>query len=71
MSSYDENCKLKEDQLKPLLTDKFLETLLESVKVCGWSVDYCESLQFVEYCFELTGKELLLSDMECYEYDEE
>jgi len=46
----------REKKLQPLLTDDFLATLKEAVKVCGWSVDHIESSQFVAWCFELAGK---------------
>jgi hypothetical protein len=46
-----------EAELKPLLTDEFLETLRLAVKTCGWTVDHTESAHFVEWCFELAGKE--------------
>lgn len=46
-----------EENLKGKLTDEFLSTLEEAVRVCGWSVDFVESSQFVSWCFRLAQKE--------------
>ena len=46
-----------EEKLKPLLTDEFLSTLALAVKTCGWTVDHIESAAFVEWCFDIAGKE--------------
>jgi len=54
---YDKRLKEAEEALKPMLTDEFLETLKQSVKTCGWSVDHVESSAFVCWCFDLAGKE--------------
>ena len=43
-------------ELRPLLTDEFLETLRLSVKTCGWNVDHIESSEFVSWCFGVAGK---------------
>jgi len=58
MATYDENEKIAEEKLKPLLTDEFLSTLALAVKTCGHSVDYVESARFAEWCFELAEKEM-------------
>lgn len=47
----------KEELLKPLLTDEFLETLLVAARTCGWSVDLIEISSFVGWCYELAGKD--------------
>ena len=44
--------------LKPLLTDTFLITLAEAVKICGWNVDHIESAQFVKWCYQVVDKEV-------------
>lgn len=68
MGTYDENAAEAEGRLKPLLTEEFLETLRLAVKTCGWSVDHIESSQFVDWCFNLAGKEE--PDTEAFRYDE-
>ena len=67
MNKYDEKAEDAENNLKPLLTDEFLETLRMAVKTCGNSVDHVESSQFVDWCFELAGKQKL--DTEPFDYD--
>jgi hypothetical protein len=57
VSDYDINLKKAEDELLPLLTDDFLETLRLAVKTCGWSVDHIESARFVGWCYDLAEKE--------------
>ena len=54
---YDKKGKEFEAELKPILTDEFLSTLVKAVQTCGWSVDYVESVDFVKWCFEVAGKE--------------
>lgn len=58
----------REKELVPLLTDDFLSTLKEAVKVCGWSVDHIESSAFVRWSFELAGKGYL-SFEDLYPYE--
>ena len=53
---YEQRQKEKQNLLKKHLDDKFLKTLVESVKTCGHDVDYFESTSFVEWCFSLAGK---------------
>ena len=60
----------KEKELKPYLTDEFLSTLKEAVKVCGWLVDHIESSEFVGWCCDLAGKGYP-KDKELEPYDEE
>jgi hypothetical protein len=55
----------KELALTPRLTDEFLATLEEAVRVCGSGVDFVESNQFAAWCFRLAGKEY--PDEEPYE----
>lgn len=47
-----------EELLKPKLTNDFLDTLVQAVNTCEWAVDFIESAQFVDWCFELAGKPL-------------
>lgn len=51
----DEN-NMTENDLKPLLTDDFLETLRLAVKVRGWDQDAVETISFANWLFELAGK---------------
>jgi len=55
MDDIDYNKKSEELELnlKPKLTREFLNTLVEAVKICGWSVDLIESANFVDWCFDL------------------
>lgn len=62
---YEKMYQEQEDNLKPLLTPEFLDTLTKAVKTCGWTVDHTESTQFVEWCFQVAGKEA--PDLEPYE----
>ena len=48
----------REKALIPRLTDEFLSTLLEAVRVDGWSSDYVETSQFVGNLFNLAQKEI-------------
>ena len=68
MDGYDKRCQQKENELKPKLTDEFLEKLAEAGKVCGWSGDYHEISEFVEWCFDLAEKDRP-TNMESYDYD--
>jgi hypothetical protein len=45
-----------ENLLKPLLTDTFLITLTEAVKVCGHNVDHVASAEFVKWCYDLVDQ---------------
>jgi hypothetical protein len=44
------------DELKPKLTDEFLQTLVEAVHIVGWTVDAVETVAFLEEVFALAGK---------------
>ena len=57
-----------EEKLKPLLTDEFLSTLALAVKTCGWTVDHVESASFVEWCFDIKGKER--PNLDVFEYED-
>jgi len=48
--------KKEVENLKPKLTDSFLETLGEALCVVGWGVDFIESAQFVERVYELADR---------------
>jgi len=67
MATYDENEKIAEEKLKPLLTDEFLSTLTLAVKTCGHSVDHIESARFAEWCFELAEKDK--PDLSAFDYE--
>ena len=54
---YDENARIAEERLKPMLTDEFLKTLLLAVKTIGNSVDFPASVDFVKECFSIADKE--------------
>lgn len=65
--SYDQRePEKKTQQLKPLLTDNFLKTLVEAAKVCGWNIDHCVTADFVDWCFEVAEKPA--PDLEPYDY---
>lgn len=61
---YEQFIKQKEIDLKPRLTDEFLETLLEAAKIDGWSNDFSEIHSFVKNVFDMAGKEL--ESFSCY-----
>jgi len=48
----------REAAVIPLLTDEFLQTLVHASRTCGWTVDMTEVAGFVEWCYDLAGKEL-------------
>lgn len=54
---YEKKSSEFEVELKPLLTDEFLATLIKAAKTCGWSVDHIETIHFVIECFDMAGKE--------------
>ena len=54
--TYDENEKKAEDQLRPLLTDDFLKTLLLAAKINGHSGDFVETERLVRWCYGMAGK---------------
>ncbi len=54
---YEEFLQLKENELKPALTDDFLSTLAKSAKTYGWSGDHTETESFVKWCYDIAGKE--------------
>ena len=45
-----------EGLLRPKLTDEFLDILVQAVNTCGWGVDFIESADFVDWCFNVAGK---------------
>jgi len=73
MLTEDEKYDLREAEkvaiLQPLLTDPFLSTLQEAVKVCGYSVDHIESSAFVAWCFAIANKDE--PNLDSYDYTEE
>lgn len=46
----------REAKLKALLTDEFLNTLVEAAKTEGPFLDYHEVQDFVKSCFTIAGK---------------
>ena len=64
---FDKNSEIAEERLKPMLTNEFLETLRIAVKTCGWDVDHIESSAFVDWCFEIAGKDK--PDTEAIDYE--
>lgn len=60
--------KEAEARLKPRLTGEFLDTLVVAVKTCGWTVDFVESSDFVEWCFDVAGKKS--PELEPFEIEE-
>ena len=60
-----------EEKLKPFLTEDFLATLKEAVKVCGWSVDLIESSSFVMWCFDVAGKKYKEREFDAYPFGED
>ena len=57
-----------EKELKSLITDEFLSTLTLAVRSCGWTVDHIESSAFVEWCFDIIGKDA--PDLTPFEYED-
>jgi len=55
-SLYDIKCTDQEEKLKPLLTEDFLNTLVEAIQVSGWTLDFTETTEFARWCFNLAGK---------------
>ncbi len=45
----------QEDELRPLLTDGFFETLVLVARTIGWSVDHSEMNLFIRTCWEDIG----------------
>lgn len=56
-AAYDEAEKKLEEELKPLLTEEFLKVLVQAARTYGWSGDYYEVHNFVEYLYDLHGVE--------------
>jgi hypothetical protein len=52
---YDKQYDELESRLKPLLTEEFLDTLIEAVRTCGWSIDHIESSKLVYWCLDVAG----------------
>lgn len=57
----------REAALIPLLTPEFLATLLEAVRVIGWSVDAVAVLDFAEEVHRLAGAPISRGDLFLYE----
>jgi len=62
MDKYEIESERLDAELKPLLTDEFLDTLVKAACTIGWLVDFTEYERtaissFVESCFEIAGKE--------------
>lgn len=55
-AAHEEYSHRQEAALRPLLTPEFLATLVKAVQVCGWSADLIETVNFVDWCFELAGQ---------------
>ena len=53
---YEKKSNELEKELKPFLTDEFLDTLIKAARTCGWSADHIETMQFVIECFDMAGK---------------
>ena len=64
---YEKRMHEAEEELQPLLTDEFLETLTKAVQTCGWSVDYTEAMDFVNWCHELSGRDA--PNAQAYNYE--
>jgi len=45
-----------ENEIKPILTDEFLSTLIKAARTCGWSVDHIETVHFINWCFNVVEK---------------
>ena len=66
MSKQDEH----ERALSLLLTPDFLATLIEAARTYGWSGDYVEVGQFVEWCLETAGQPVDRQMLEPYSYED-
>jgi len=55
---------IREEALRPLLTDVFLSTLVEAARVDGWNTDYVETSEFIRNIFDIAGKKM--PDLEPY-----
>lgn len=55
--AYEEKSNELEKELKPVLTNEFLSTLIKVVRTCGWAVDHTESIKLVRWCFDVIEKE--------------
>ncbi len=53
-----------EKALKPLLTQQFLDTLVEAVRVVGNGVDSVESKYFAINCFNMAGKNVPMDELD-------
>ena len=54
---YEKESKRLDAELKLLLTDDFLATLIIAAKTIGWLVDFTEVQSFVRECFCIAEKE--------------
>ena len=64
-------CDEGQDELRPLLTDEFLSTLVLAARTVGWDVDHTETFAFVQCCYEIVGRTRDdMPDMEPFEYAE-
>lgn len=53
---FEEESERLKAVLRPRLTPRFLNTLVEAARTCGDSVDYIEVVAFVEWCFDAAGR---------------
>jgi hypothetical protein len=53
---YDRRRAEAEANLRPKLTDEFLNTLALATRTCGRLVDHQETVNFVEWCFDIADK---------------
>ena len=64
-------CDEGQDELRPMLTDEFLSTLVLAARTVGWDVDHTETFQFVQECWDIAGRlRSLMPDLEPFEYAE-
>jgi hypothetical protein len=67
---YLKRMKAAQDNLKPHLSDEFLETLVLAARTCGHYVDYTELYDFVEWSFRTAGKvPPTAKELEAFDYD--
>lgn len=59
----------KEIEIVKQIDDVFLKKLVEAGRVYGWSGDYEEVADFIQWCFDLVGKEA--PDLEPFDNDGE
>lgn len=59
-----------EAELRLRLTDEFMATLEEAVKVVGWGCDAIESVMFLDQCREIRGQPWI-EDINIYTFKDE